>query len=185
MIEFGHIVGQDHDGSAGIPPSLAPHVSRRIQQGARNVRASAKSFRAQHIVQFALHRRPVAAERQPYPAAAVEDHDRHPIRRSQHPHGIVGGRSDPLNVGTHAGADVEQQQHVDRHLLAGEIPDLLRAAFFPQHEIPNAKALDGAIVPIQHLRIHAHQRDIAAEHHGLVSRSRKQKPGARQRCKQH
>ena len=65
----------------------------------------------------------------------------------------------------HTPADI-QQQDVDGHFLALKIMDFLRLAVYPQHEIFGLKTLNGTICAVQHLRIHAGQRDVATERDG-------------------
>jgi hypothetical protein len=60
-------------------------------------------------------------------------------------------------------ADIQQQDDVNRHLLALEIPDLLRLSVHSQDEIRDSETANATVSPIHYLGIDPSQRDIAAK----------------------
>src|ERR1043166_7622379 len=84
----------------------------------------------------------------------------------------MSGGGDALDVRLHAAADVEQEEDVDGHVFTLEIADLLRLAVLAENEILGAEAAGGAVVLVDHLRIDAGERDIAAELIGGAFRRR-------------
>src|SRR5437868_3788953 len=78
----------------------------------------------------------------------------HGVGRDQRAHRRVG---DALHMRAHAGADVEEHQHVHRHVFTGEVADGLRTALFAQDEIGDAEAGDGAVIAVHYLGVDAHQ----------------------------
>jgi len=117
----------------------------------------------------------ILAERQPQPRRPVEHHDGDAVLIAQCPESLMRRRSDALDMGPHAGADVQQQHNVDGDLFACEIADGPRLALLAQNEILRAKTGDGAVVAVDHLGVYPHQRDIAAEN-GFVLRGRRRVP---------
>jgi hypothetical protein len=85
----------------------------------------------------------------------------------EHLHSLVRSRRDPLYMGPHASAHVKEQQNVNRHILAIEIADLLNLSGFTKDEIFRMQARNGAVIAVDYLDVHAHQRHIATEH-GLI-----------------
>src|SRR5437763_7674294 len=71
--------------------------------------------------------------------------------------------SDAPDVRVHAMADIQQQQDVDRHVLALEIPDLLRLSIHSKDKILGAETAHGMVSAIHYLGIDTSQGDIAAK----------------------
>ena len=72
------------------------------------------------------------------------------------------------DVWLHATADIQQQDDVNRHLLALEIPDLLRLSIHSQDEILDSETANGMVSTIHYLGIDTSQRDIATKGNGRV-----------------
>jgi hypothetical protein len=72
-------------------------------------------------------------------------------------------------VWPHATADIQQQDDVNRHLLALEIPDLLRLSIHSQDEILDPETANGMVSTIHYLGIDTPQRDIATKSNGRIS----------------
>ena len=67
------------------------------------------------------------------------------------------------DVWLHATADIQQQDDVNRHLLALEIPDLLRLSIHTQDEILDSETANRMASTIHYLGIDTSQRDIATK----------------------
>jgi hypothetical protein len=72
------------------------------------------------------------------------------------------------DVGSHAAADIQQQDDVNRHLLALEIPDFLRLTIHSQDEILDSEAENGMVSSVHYLGIDTTQGDIAAKSNGRI-----------------
>jgi hypothetical protein len=151
------IIGQNHDGSSGVTPSLAAHIPRRFEHADGNVGAAIEGFLIEQRFQIPLHLFQAIGEGQAQPGCAVEHHDCHAILIAQNAQSLMSGGGDALNVGPHAGAHIQQQQDVHGHVLAGKIANLLGTAVFAEDEILSFQSDDSAIGTIHDLRIHAHQ----------------------------
>src|SRR5260370_4239164 len=90
------------------------------------------------------------------------------------------GVSNTLDMRPHAGADVEQQQHIHGHVFAGEVADLLDASLLAQHKVRSAKPGDGAIVAVHYLGVHTHQEDIALKNDWVVREAGEKQTPTRQ-----
>ena len=161
--ELGLIVGQDHDRAPRVAPARSPDIFRRVEQPARDIGAAVKRLVSQQRFHLALDIRLVGAERQTQARGAVEHHDPDAVVFAERLQRLVRRRGDALHVRPHAAADVEQQQQVDRHVLAGEIADLEHLARFAQNEVGDAQPRDRPIVAVDHLCVHPEHVDIAAE----------------------
>jgi hypothetical protein len=72
------------------------------------------------------------------------------------------------DVWPHATADIQQQDNVNRNVLALEIPDLLLLSIHSQDEILNFETANRMVSAIHYLGIDTSQRDIAAKGNGRV-----------------
>jgi chromosome condensin MukBEF MukE localization factor len=66
-------------------------------------------------------------------------------------------RGDPFYVRPHAAADIQQKQHVHRHVFVGKVADFLWLAILEENEIFYVQTGYGSVVTIEHLGIHANQ----------------------------
>ncbi len=71
--------------------------------------------------------------------------------------------SHPPDVRLHAMADIQQQDDVNLHLLALEIPDLLLLSIHSQDEILVFETANGTACHVHYVRIDTSQRDVAAK----------------------
>src|SRR5204863_8562594 len=97
-----------------------------------------------------------------------EYHDRETVVLTEYPQGLVSRIGDALNVRPHAGADVQKQQEIHRHVFACEVADRLGPPLLAHNKIGNTHPCNGAIVAIHHLRVHANQGHVTAEYDVLV-----------------
>ena len=81
----------------------------------------------------------------------------------------MGGRRDPAHVRLHAGAHVQQEDDVDGHLLTLEVADLLLLPVLAQDEILFGQTRDGTVGAIDHLHVHALERDVTSERNGGIA----------------
>jgi hypothetical protein len=72
------------------------------------------------------------------------------------------------DVWLHTTADIQQQDDVNGHLLALEIPNLLRLSIHSQDEILDSQTADGMVFTIYYLGIDTSQGDITMKGNGRV-----------------
>jgi hypothetical protein len=72
------------------------------------------------------------------------------------------------DVWLHAMADIQLQDDVNRHLLALEIPNLLRLSIHSQDEILDSETANGMVSAIHYLGIDTPQRDFATKSNGRI-----------------
>jgi hypothetical protein len=65
-------------------------------------------------------------------------------------------------------ADIQLQDDVNRHLLALEIPNLLRLSIHSQDEILDSETANGMVSAIHYLGIDTPQRDFATKSNGRI-----------------
>ncbi len=162
------IVGQNHNGAARVAASLAADVVGGVEHGAGDIGSAIKALLAKQTVEFALHVLRIAVKRQPHARIAIEDHDAHAVVFAEHGQGLAGCIRDALHVRPHTGADIQQKEHVHRHIFAGEIANGNHLAILAEDEVAGMQVSDGAIAGIDYLGIDANQRHIAAENQVVV-----------------
>ncbi len=167
-LEFGFIVGQDDDGSAGFGPGVFADVIGGVEHASGDVGTAVEAFLAEEIVKFAIHSIADVAELRADAGVAVEDHDSDAVLISEHAEGIVRGVGDALHVGAHAAADVEEEEDVERHVFAGEIADFDDFSLLFENEIFRVETGDGVVVAIEDLDVDADQGYVAVEGNGGV-----------------
>jgi hypothetical protein len=96
-----------------------------------------------------------APKRQTNTGGRVEDHDGNAIVVGQHIQSLVSGRRDPANVRLHTTADIQQEQDVDWHGLAGKISDGQNMPIHSQNKIVRLEPGYDAPISIDHLGIDA------------------------------
>ena len=78
----------------------------------------------------------VVAEWKAQAALTVEHHDADPIAAAKYLHRVMRRLGKTLDVRLHASAYVEKQQHVNRHIFALEVTDVLLLDHLPGERSP-------------------------------------------------
>jgi len=163
-VEFSPVVGQDDDGAPCLAAALRAYVVGRIQHGASNVGAAIEPLLAKQAIEFALNVRSAALNGN---RTRVERSNTIMPMRSSLPSTVSAcpdASAMRWTCGRMLALTSSRKKHVYRHLLAGKIADRLRSALLAHHKIVHAQMSDRAVARIHHLRVHTHQRHIAAEH---------------------
>ena len=70
----------------------------------------------------------------------------------------------------HASTYIEEQQHIDGHVLAFKMTDLLLLTIFGENEVFRLQTRDRSIVPIDNLCIDANQRHVTTKRNVFFGR---------------
>jgi hypothetical protein len=72
-------------------------------------------------------------------------------------------------MGSHARADVQQEQDVQWHAFAGKLADRLYVSILAKHEIVDPQIRNDAVRPIDYLSVDSDQGHIGAKHGLTIS----------------
>ena len=135
-----------------------------------NIGAAIEGFLAENESEFTLDEIEIVTEWKPKPRLPVEHHDADPVAATEYKHGLVRRLRQPFYVRLHASTYIEEQQHIDGHVLAFKMTDLLLLTIFGENEVFGLQTGDRSIVPIDNLCIDANQRHVTTKRNVFFGR---------------
>ena len=165
---LGLVVGDDDNRPARIASRVLLDIIRGVQQPTRDIGATLKSFAIEHAFEVPVSIRAAGAKGYAQAREAIEYHRSDPVLVAQRAQCLMRSSRHPPDVWLHATADIQQQGDINRHLLALEIPDLLRLSIHSQDEILDTETANGMTSTIHYLGVDTSQRDIATKGNGRL-----------------
>jgi hypothetical protein len=99
------------------------------------MRSPVESFRTKQPVQLTNYLTMLIPERQPHARGRIEHHNRHTILVRKYVEGLLCSGRNPLNMGLHAPAHIQQEKNVDGHVLARNVANRQDTPVQSQYEI--------------------------------------------------
>ena len=140
---LGLVVGDDDNCPPRIAPRVLLDIGGGVQQPASDISAAFESFAIENAFEFPVSIGTAGAKRHAQAREAIENDHSDAVMVPERAQSLMRSGSHAPDMWLHATADIQQQDNINRYVLALEIPDLLRLSIHSQDEILDPETTNG------------------------------------------